>query len=63
VVRPVDSYTPPLDLQWNVAVGLRNADDALVSAVNQAIDRLLADGVIQGIFAKYGIAYVAPRAF
>jgi polar amino acid transport system substrate-binding protein len=62
-VRPVDSYTPPLDLQWNVAVGLRNADDALVSAVNQAIDRLLADGVIQGIFAKYGIAYVAPRAF
>jgi ABC-type amino acid transport substrate-binding protein len=44
-----------------VAVGLRGADDALVEAVNRALDRLLADGVIQVIFAKYGIAYIPPR--
>jgi ABC-type amino acid transport substrate-binding protein len=60
-VRPVESYAPPADLLWNVAVGLRGADDALVEAVNRALDRLLADGVIQGIFAKYGVAYIPPR--
>jgi ABC-type amino acid transport substrate-binding protein len=60
-VRVVEEYVPPADLLWNLAVGLRGADDALVEAVNQALDRLLADGVIQAIFAKYGIAYVPPR--
>lgn len=59
-VKPVEAYVPHPDLRWNVAVGLRNADDALVQAVNQALDRLLADGTIQGIFAKYGITYVPP---
>ncbi len=59
-VKAVEAYVPPTDLRWNVAVGLRNADDALVQAVDQALDRLLADGTIQGIFAKYGITYLPP---
>jgi len=59
-VKAVDTYVPPNDLRWNVAVALRNADDALLQQVNQILDGLLSDGTIQGIFAKYGIAYAPP---
>jgi ABC-type amino acid transport substrate-binding protein len=59
-VKAVDAYVPPNDLRWNVAVGLRNADDALLQRVNQILDGLVADGTIQGIFAKYGITYAPP---
>jgi polar amino acid transport system substrate-binding protein len=59
-VKAVDAYTAPNDLRWNVAVGLRNADDALLQRVNQILDLLLADGTIQGIFARYGITYSPP---
>jgi polar amino acid transport system substrate-binding protein len=54
------SYETDPELQWNVAVGLQNADDALVNAVNQALERLLANQTIQGIFAKYGVTYTPP---
>jgi len=59
-VKTVDAYTAPNDLRWNVAVGLRNADDALLQRVDQIVGRLLADGTIQAIFARYGITYSAP---
>lgn len=59
-VKAVDAYVPPNDLRWNVAIGLRNADDALLQRVNEILDGLLADGTIQGIFAKYGITYAPP---
>ncbi len=48
------------ELRWNVAVGLRRADDALVEAVNTALDRLLANRTIEAIYARYGIAYQPP---
>ena len=60
-VKAAEGYVSSPELQWNVAVGLRNADEALVDAVNAALDRLLADGTIQAIFSKYGIAYVSPH--
>jgi polar amino acid transport system substrate-binding protein len=49
------------DLVWNVAVGMRRPDDALRQAIDQAIDRLTADGVIAGIYRRYGVALQAPR--
>jgi polar amino acid transport system substrate-binding protein len=51
---------PDPELRWNVAVRLLNADQALVDAVNQLIDQLLADQTIPRIFAKYGITYLPP---
>ena len=42
-VKVADGYVRDPELQWNVAVRLLNADDALRDVVNQAIDRLLAD--------------------
>jgi polar amino acid transport system substrate-binding protein len=48
------------ELYWDVAVGMRKADDALVAAVNSALDRLLASGVVDRIYASYGIDQRPP---
>jgi ABC-type amino acid transport substrate-binding protein len=48
------------ELRWNVAVGLRRADDPMVAAVNEALTALLADGTIAGIYARYGIEHRRP---
>ena len=50
----------PYSIQWNVAVALRNADNALVDAVNQVLDGLVADGTVATIFGRYGIPYPPP---
>jgi len=57
VVRAQDSEP---ELRWNVAVGLRRADDALVDAVNAALKALLDDGTIRSIYARYGIEHQRP---
>jgi polar amino acid transport system substrate-binding protein len=49
------------DLVWNVAVGMRRPDDALRQAIDQAIDRLSADGVITSIYRRYGVSLQPPR--
>jgi polar amino acid transport system substrate-binding protein len=59
-VKIADGYTPERDFQWNVAVALRNADNALVDAVNQVLDGLVADGTVASIFGRYGIPYHPP---
>ena len=51
----VHGFDAEPQLTWEVAVGLRKADQALVDAVNQVLDKLLADGTIKAIYAKYGI--------
>lgn len=48
------------DLTWQVAVGLRKADQALVDAINAALERLLADGTIGNIYSKYGVRHRSP---
>ncbi|HEY2527695.1 MAG TPA: transporter substrate-binding domain-containing protein [Xanthobacteraceae bacterium] len=48
------------ELHWQVAVGMRKADDALVAAVNTALDHMLADGVVHRIYASYGIEQNLP---
>ena len=59
-VKVADGYVRDPELQWNIAVRLINADPALRDAVNQAIDRLIADGTIPNAFAKYGVSYLPP---
>jgi polar amino acid transport system substrate-binding protein len=49
------------DLVWNVAVGMRRPDDALRSAIDQAIDRLSAEGEIARIYQRYGVTLQPPR--
>jgi polar amino acid transport system substrate-binding protein len=58
--RLVQGYTPEPELRWNVALGLRDADQALLDAVNGILGRRIADGTIPAIFARYGIAYFPP---
>jgi polar amino acid transport system substrate-binding protein len=47
-------------LSWDVSVGLRKADRALLDAVNAALDRLLEDGTVTRIYAKYGVEHRRP---
>jgi polar amino acid transport system substrate-binding protein len=61
-VKISDGFVPEKDFRWNVAVALRNADGALVDAVNQALDTLIADKTIVTIFGRYGITYRPPLA-
>jgi len=56
----VRAYETMPELRWEVAVGMRKADDALVDAVNQALDRLLAQGTVNRIYAGYGIEQSLP---
>jgi polar amino acid transport system substrate-binding protein len=58
VLVPGDDSVP--EFHWQVAVGMRKADDALVDAVNTALDRMLADGVVHRIYASYGIEQGPP---
>lgn len=51
----VHGFDTEPQLNWEVAVGLRKADQAMVDALNQVLDKLLADGTIKAIYAKYGI--------
>lgn len=48
------------DLRWQVAIGLRRADDALVGAVNAALSTLMRDGAIGAIYKKYAVDYRRP---
>ncbi len=59
-LRIVYAYEQEAELAWDVAVGLRRSDDALRAAVDQALDRLLADGTIRRIYARYGIEHRSP---
>ena len=56
----VPAYENTPELRWGIAVGLRKADDALVTAVNEALARLLADGKVKQIYASYGIEQSLP---
>ena len=56
----VQDYESMPELRWEVAVGMRKADDALVAAVNTALDHMLADGTVNRIYASYGIDQSLP---
>ena len=56
----VHAYDSEPELRWNLVVGMRRTDDALVDAVNAALDRLIADGTIERIYTRYGVDYRKP---
>jgi ABC-type amino acid transport substrate-binding protein len=56
----VHAYDTEPELAWNLAVGLRRSDDALLDAVNAALDKLIADGTIERIYERYGVEYRRP---
>ncbi len=59
-VKVAEGYVRDPELQWNVAVRLVNADAPLRDAVDQVLERLLADRTIQTILGKYGLTYQPP---
>jgi len=59
-VKATMAFAAVPELNWSVAVGMRKADDALVDSVNEALDKLLADGTVRRIYASYGIEQRAP---
>ena len=59
-IRVVNAYESEPKLAWNIAVGMRKADQPLVDAVNQVLERLLADGTVAAIYARYGVEHRTP---
>ena len=59
-LRIVHAYEQEPELSWNVAVGMRGADAPLNQKINSAIERMLADGAIRDIYARYGIEHRSP---
>jgi polar amino acid transport system substrate-binding protein len=59
-LRLVRDYDSMPELRWEVAVGMRKADDALVEAINSALDHMLAEGVVNRIYASYGVEQSLP---
>ena len=59
-LRLVNAFDGVPQLTWEVAVGLRKSDAALVDAVNEILEKLIADGTLTRIYAKYGIEHRGP---
>jgi polar amino acid transport system substrate-binding protein len=59
-VRIPHGYEPEPELQWSVSVGLRGADDALITAVDTAMAQVVEQSIPAQIYAKYGILYLPP---
>ncbi|WP_024510448.1 transporter substrate-binding domain-containing protein [Bradyrhizobium sp. ARR65] len=60
-LRILDRDESVADLNWNVAVGMVRPDDSLRDAINQALERLQADGTIERIYRRYGVVLQSPR--
>lgn len=48
-------------LVWNIAVGMRKPDKPLLAAMDQALDKLEADGTVARIYGRYGITLQPPK--
>jgi len=59
-VQATMAFASVPELNWTVAVGMRKADDALVDSINAALNKLLADGTVERIYASYGIEQHVP---
>jgi polar amino acid transport system substrate-binding protein len=52
-----DGYEPEPGLRWNLAIGLWQGDDALVDAVNEALDVVVKARTPQRIYVRYRVTY------
>ena len=59
------SVTLPPDadqrMSWNIAIGLRRPDRPLREAIDQTIDKLVADGTMSAIYGRYGVTLAPPK--
>jgi polar amino acid transport system substrate-binding protein len=60
-LRLVYLFEDDPDLTWNVAVGMSKPDAALRDAINGALTRLIADGTVKRVYARYGITVQPPK--
>jgi polar amino acid transport system substrate-binding protein len=60
-LRILDSLVLDPDLDYNVAITLRNTDVALLEKVNAVLDALKSDGSLTQLFGRYGITYRVPN--
>lgn len=60
-LRLVNAFDSEPQLTWEISVGLRKSDQALVDAVNEVLGRMLADGSLTRIYAKYGVEHRGPQ--
>jgi polar amino acid transport system substrate-binding protein len=59
-IRMVHAYDDEPQLGWSVTAGFRKSDQAMVDAVNAILARMLEDGSIARIYARYGVEHRAP---
>src|SRR5262249_17263900 len=59
-LRLVPAYEGEPELSWDVAVGMRGSDAPLRQKVDGVIERMLADGSMSDIYARYGVEHRAP---
>jgi polar amino acid transport system substrate-binding protein len=59
-LRLAHAFDGEPELNWEVAVGLRRSDAALVDAVNKILEKLIADGTLARIYANYGVKHRVP---
>jgi polar amino acid transport system substrate-binding protein len=60
-VRILDIDESEPNLSWNIAIGMVRPDDSLRNAVDHALERLSADGTVDRIYRRYGVALQRPR--
>jgi polar amino acid transport system substrate-binding protein len=49
------------NLTWNVGVGMVRPDEKLREAIDEALERLRADGTVDRIYGRYGIVLRTPK--
>jgi polar amino acid transport system substrate-binding protein len=59
-LRLVHAYESEPELSWDVAVGMRGSDAPLRQKVDSVIERMLADGSMRDIYARYGVEHRPP---
>ena len=59
-LKLVNAFDGEPGLTWEVSVGLRKSDQALLDAVNRVLERMLADGTVSRIYARYGVEHRTP---
>jgi polar amino acid transport system substrate-binding protein len=59
--RILDRDENEANLNWNVAVGMVRPDERLRDAIEEALERLRADGTVERIYGRYGIVLQSPR--
>jgi polar amino acid transport system substrate-binding protein len=60
-LKVIPAFDSDPDLNWNIAVGMIRPDDKLRERVDAAVEALVADGTIAGIYARYGITLRSPQ--